>query len=99
MSRRLLQPDEITRRHAAVPQWRVDEASLSRTVTLPSFPEAVEFINQVADLAEQANHHPDIDLRYRKVTLVLTTHSAGGLTAADFDLAERIDNLEALTER
>lgn len=98
MSRRLLQPDEIARRHTAVPQWRVGEAKLTRTVTLPSFPDAVEFINQVAELAERADHHPDIDLRFRKVTLVLSSHSAGGLTAADFDLAEHIDGLEALSD-
>lgn len=98
MPRRLLQSDEVARRHSAVPLWRVGEKSLTRTVVLPSFPDAVELINEVAQLAERADHHPDIDLRYRTVTLVLSTHSAGGLTAADFDLAELIDGLDALSD-
>jgi 4a-hydroxytetrahydrobiopterin dehydratase len=51
---------------------------------------SLAFVNQVGALAEAANHHPDVDIRYSKVTLVLTTHDAGGLTANDFDLAEKI---------
>ena len=53
----------------------------------------MEFVNEVAALAEEANHHPDIDIRWNKVTLVLTTHSEGGLTQNDFDLAKKIDAL------
>lgn len=98
MSRRLLHSDEIAHRHSAVPLWRVGEKSLTRAFKLPSFPDAIEFINDVAELAERADHHPDIDLRYRTVTLGLTTHSAGGLTAADFELAELIDGLDTTAE-
>ena len=54
---------------------------------------AIAFVTQVGFLAEAANHHPDIDIRWRKVTLVLTTHDAGGLSAKDFDLAAQIDEI------
>jgi len=94
MPQRLLAPDEIARRHSDVPGWHVAEKSLTLTSTFPSFPDAVDFVNEVARLAEQANHHPDIELRYRTVKLSLTTHSAGGLTAADFTLARHIDELQ-----
>lgn len=94
MPHRLLKPDEISRRHSDVPNWRATDKTLALSITLPSFPEAINFVNKVAHLAEQANHHPDIDIRHRTVKLVLTTHSAGGLTDADFSLAEFIDKLQ-----
>ena len=94
MPQRLLQPDEIARRHTDVPGWRLGPKTLSLTVALPSFPDAIDFVNEVARLAEVADHHPDIDIRHRTVTLVLTTHSAGGLTEADFALANHIDELQ-----
>jgi 4a-hydroxytetrahydrobiopterin dehydratase len=62
-------------------------------VESPSFPEAVELVRKVAEAAEAANHHPDIDIRWRKVTYTLSTHSAGGLTQLDLDLAAQIDSL------
>jgi 4a-hydroxytetrahydrobiopterin dehydratase len=58
------------------------------------FKEAIGFVYRVAELAEKANHHPDIEIRFRRVRLFLTTHDAGGLTARDFDLAEHVDALE-----
>ena len=64
-----------------------------RTFTLGNFVEAVEFVNEVTEIAEEANHHPDVDIRWNKVTLRLSTHSKGGLTRADFDLAARVDGL------
>jgi 4a-hydroxytetrahydrobiopterin dehydratase len=64
-----------------------------RTFTLGNFVEAVEFVNEVTEIAEEANHHPDVDIRWNKVTLRLSTHSKGGLTRADFDLATRVDGL------
>jgi 4a-hydroxytetrahydrobiopterin dehydratase len=60
-------------------------------VELASFPQAIEVVNRVADLAEAADHHPDIDIRWRTLTFRLSTHSAGGLTEKDFDLASQID--------
>jgi len=73
--------------------WIEKDGALERTVELPSFPAAIEFVNQVAALAEEANHHPDIAVAYKKVTLRWTTHSAGGITDRDRELAERTDAL------
>jgi 4a-hydroxytetrahydrobiopterin dehydratase len=65
------------------PAWRHENGSLLRDFDFASFPEAIEFVNRVARVAERHNHHPDIDVRYRRVTLRLTTHDAGGLTSRD----------------
>lgn len=73
--------------------WTVEGETLRRTFVLGDFTEAMGFVTRVAILAEKANHHPDIDIRWNKVTLVLTTHDAGGLTDNDVDLAEKIDRL------
>ena len=73
--------------------WIDSQGALERTFELPSFPEAIAFVNRVAEVAEEANHHPDIDIRYNKVTLTLSTHDQGGLTSKDFDLAKKIDQL------
>ncbi|WP_068278150.1 4a-hydroxytetrahydrobiopterin dehydratase [Aldersonia kunmingensis] len=89
----LLTDAELNTELAELPDWLREGDSISRTIELPSFPEAIEFVRRVADAAEQANHHPDIDIRWRKVTLVLSTHSAGGLTANDVSLARQIDLL------
>lgn len=62
-----------------------------RTYELASFPAVIAFVGRVAELAEAADHHPGLDIRYRRLRVTLTTHSAGGLTALDFDLAARID--------
>ena len=69
------------------------EGALERTYELPSFAEAIAFVNRVAELAETENHHPDIAVSYRKVTLRWTTHSAGGITDRDRELAARSDAL------
>jgi 4a-hydroxytetrahydrobiopterin dehydratase len=66
---------------------------LTRTFVFKDFLASLAFVNQVAGLAEKAGHHPDIDIRYNKVRLGLVTHSAGGLTAKDFDLAAAINKL------
>jgi 4a-hydroxytetrahydrobiopterin dehydratase len=89
----LLSETQISERLARLDGWARDGAAIRRTIELPSFAAAIAFVSRVADLAEAADHHPDIDIRYRRVTLVLATHSAGGLTARDFDLAARIDAL------
>ncbi|WP_019633268.1 4a-hydroxytetrahydrobiopterin dehydratase [Actinomadura atramentaria] len=75
--------------------WERSGGVIRRTVTAPSFPTAVALVDEVARAAENAGHHPDIDIRYRSVTFALSTHDAGGLTAKDFDLAERVDQLAA----
>jgi 4a-hydroxytetrahydrobiopterin dehydratase len=89
----LLTDAELQTELAELPDWSRQGDSISRTIELPSFPEAIEFVGRVAEAAEAANHHPDIDIRWRKVTLVLSTHSAGGLTEADVSLARQIDLL------
>jgi 4a-hydroxytetrahydrobiopterin dehydratase len=77
------------------PNWIEVDGALERTFELPSFREAIGFVNRVADLAEAENHHPDIAVSYRKVTLRWTTHSAGGITDRDRELAERTDEVAA----
>jgi 4a-hydroxytetrahydrobiopterin dehydratase len=76
-----------------VADWIESGGALEKTVELPSFPDAIAFVSRVADLAEAENHHPDISISYRKVTLRWTTHSAGGITDRDRDLARRTDEL------
>jgi 4a-hydroxytetrahydrobiopterin dehydratase len=77
----------------AVPDWKKTGATITRTFGFKDFPTAIRFVNAVARLAEKAGHHPDIDIRWNKVTLTLTTHSEGGLTEKDFKLARRVDRL------
>jgi len=76
-----------------IPYWKRKAAIISRTFQFKDFPAAIKFVDAVAGLAEQAWHHPDIDIRWNKVTLTLTTHDAGGLTQKDFDLARQFDQL------
>lgn len=76
---------------SALPQWKRDGQVISRTYEFTDFVAAMKFVNTVANLAEQAQHHPDVDIRWNKVTLALTTHDAGGLTEADFALAQQCD--------
>lgn len=77
----------------SAPCWTGDGASISRTVALPSFRLALEAVLAVGEVAERENHHPDIDIRYRTLTFVLTTHDQGGLTASDFSVARQIDGI------
>ena len=93
---RLLSESEVTARLAELPDWTradADEPSITATYELADFAAALAFVNAVGAAAEERNHHPDIDIRWNTVTLVLSTHSAGGLTAADFDLATTISGL------
>ncbi len=88
----LLSADELTEALAALPDWAGDTSALTRTVQAPSFPAAIDLVRRVADVAEEMNHHPDIDIRWRNVTFTLATHVSGGVTALDVDLAGRIDD-------
>jgi 4a-hydroxytetrahydrobiopterin dehydratase len=76
-----------------VSEWADSYGALERTFEFPSFPDAIAFVNRVADLAESENHHPDIAVSYRKVTLRWTTHSEGGITERDRELAQETDAL------
>jgi 4a-hydroxytetrahydrobiopterin dehydratase len=78
---------------SSLPAWKKKAQTITRTYQFKDFPAAIRFANAVARLAEKAWHHPDIDIRWNKVTLALTTHDAGGLTKKDFDLARRFDRL------
>jgi len=75
------------------PEWDLEDGVISRTVEFDSFSDVIDFINDVAEIAEEAQHHPDIDIRYTRVVLALTTHDKGGLTSSDFEMAGRIDTL------
>jgi 4a-hydroxytetrahydrobiopterin dehydratase len=88
-----LSPDEITAALRELPRWSGDGDGLRRTVELPSFRDAVAAIVAIADIAEEMDHHPDVDLRWRTLHLALVTHSAGGVTGNDTELARRIDAL------
>ena len=77
----------------SVPDWKKKGSTITRTFQFKDFPMAIKFVNAVAKLAEKAWHHPDIDIRWNKVTLTLTTHDAGGLTEKDFKLATQFDRL------
>jgi 4a-hydroxytetrahydrobiopterin dehydratase len=87
----LLTSDELTSALDHLPSWRHDDNTIVRTVELASFPQAIQVVNRVAEIAENDDHHPDIDIRWRTLTFVLSTHSAGGLTAKDTALATEID--------
>ena len=91
----LLSDAEIEGHLATVGEWRRHEHdSIVRELRFADFAGAIAFVNRVAELAEQANHHPDILVHgWNRVRLTLSTHSEGGLTAADFELAARIDQL------
>jgi 4a-hydroxytetrahydrobiopterin dehydratase len=79
--------DEINAKLASLPGWSLERGELVRQFQFPDFLGSIAFVNGVAKLAEAAGHHPDIDIRYNKVHLALTTHDAGGITQKDFDLA------------
>jgi 4a-hydroxytetrahydrobiopterin dehydratase len=91
----LLEPEAVQTLMQEVPEWKLEENSSSRAFKFASFPLAIAFVNKVAEEAERANHHPDIDIRWRTVKLLLSSHSAGGLTSADFTLATKLDQIFA----
>lgn len=77
----------------AVPDWSRKGGVIRREFEFSDFKDAIRFVGRVAKVAERAGHHPDIDVRWNRVSLALTTHDAGGLTMADFELAHRVDAL------
>jgi len=89
----LLTDDQVTEALGRRPQWQLDGSALVRTVELDSFPMAIQAVNRVAEIAENDNHHPDIDIRWRTLVFRLSTHSAGGITALDVMLAGEIDGV------
>ena len=93
-----LETQEIERRLSDFPEWSLAGGRLQRTFSFGDFPAAMDFVNRVADLAEELQHHPDIMIRYNKVTLTLETHDAGGLTEGDFAFARSTDEMVATKE-
>jgi 4a-hydroxytetrahydrobiopterin dehydratase len=89
----LLTDEQVAERLSGVPGWARDGDSIVHVETLKDFSAAMLYVAAVAYLAEAANHHPDISIEWSKVTLTLSTHSAGGLTGNDFALAGRINSL------
>ena len=88
-----LSESEVQSKLTTVPGWTLDNGEITRTFKLGSFPAALVFVGAVGHLAESANHHPDILIRYKNVKLSLVTHDSGGLTDKDFALATRINGL------
>ena len=86
-----LDQDQIQHRLRSIQGWSLANNSIQKTFSFQTFASAIDFVNRVARLADAADHHPDIDIRYTRVTLTLSTHSAGGLTNRDFDLAAEIE--------
>lgn len=90
----LLTQVQIEERLRRLGAWTLEDRSVRREFRFAGFGPALGFVNRVGALAEAMDHHPDVTILYDKVILTLSTHSAGGLTEKDFDLAERIDRLE-----
>ena len=88
-----LSPEDVTAALNDLPLWSGGTDGIERTIRLPSFRAAVEAIGLIADVAEEMDHHPDIDLRWTKIRVAVVTHSAGGLTELDLALARRVDAL------
>ncbi|WP_280233271.1 4a-hydroxytetrahydrobiopterin dehydratase [Nocardia cyriacigeorgica] len=91
----LLSDTEISEALASLPEWSRSGDSISRTIKAATFPAGIELVRRVAVAAEAADHHPDIDIRWRNVSFTLSTHSEGGLTARDVAMAQEIDRLAA----
>jgi 4a-hydroxytetrahydrobiopterin dehydratase len=90
-----LRDDQLQAALQSLHGWQVQDGELVRSVSFSTFPDGIAFVNRVADLAETAEHHPDIDIRYVTVTLRLSTHSEGGITSKDVALARQVDALLA----
>jgi 4a-hydroxytetrahydrobiopterin dehydratase len=88
-----LSADQVATLLKTLPAWQIEAGELVRTFQFKDFVGSLAFVNRVGELAEQAGHHPDIDIRYNKVRLALITHDAGGLTNKDFDLAAQASKL------
>jgi 4a-hydroxytetrahydrobiopterin dehydratase len=86
---------DVDRSLAGLPAWSRDGDEIKASFELPSFPDAIAFVVRIGFLAEKANHHPDLDIRWRTVHVALTTHDQGGITDKDFELARAIDGARA----
>jgi 4a-hydroxytetrahydrobiopterin dehydratase len=89
----LIKASDAKVRLKKIPEWELEKKHIERTFEFDDFADAIDFVNAIAEVAEDEEHHPDIEIHYNKVRLILSTHSKGGLTELDFALAERIDTL------
>ena len=89
----VLSPEIVQEKLRSLPQWKLEGKEIVRHFEFPDFVAAMAFVNQVAEKAEKAGHHPDIDIRYNKVRLGLVSHDKGGLTERDMKMALAIDSL------
>jgi len=87
----LLSDIEIQRELGTLPGWGRRGASLVKTFNFPTFPMGIDWVRRIADVAESMNHHPDIDIRYTRITVTLSTHDSGGITGKDLALARAIE--------
>ena len=88
-----LNKEQIESALQGLESWVYQDGALTRTFRFADFVHAVDFVEHLAEVAEERQHHPDIDIRYNKVTLRLSTHSAGGVTQHDVELAEAVEHL------
>lgn len=93
MERRILTAEELTRAIGDLDEWTVDMNKIKKRVEFPDFARALEFVNQVGELAEAADHHPDITFGWGYTEIALTTHDRGGVTDVDLALAAKIDRI------
>jgi 4a-hydroxytetrahydrobiopterin dehydratase len=96
MAAPVLSDIEIQRALGQLPGWSRRAQVISKTYVMPTFPAGISFVARIADAAEAAQHHPDIDIRYTKVSIALSTHDSGGLTQKDIALALEIERLSAV---
>jgi 4a-hydroxytetrahydrobiopterin dehydratase len=89
----ILSPEKVREGLRSLPDWKVEGKEIVRHYEFPDFAAAMVFVNQVAEKAEKAGHHPDIDIRYNKVRLALVSHDQGGLTQRDMKMAQALETL------
>jgi 4a-hydroxytetrahydrobiopterin dehydratase len=89
----VLTDSEIQKALGSLPGWKKNGTAIQRVFEFPDFKAAMQFVNKIADAAEQVNHHPDIDIRYNKVTMALVSHDSGGVTPRDVRMAEKINQI------
>jgi 4a-hydroxytetrahydrobiopterin dehydratase len=89
----LLEEEDLSAALKKCPEWEYEDQAITRTVEFEEFMDAIDFVNDLAEIAEEAQHHPEITIRHTKVTLLLTTHDVNGVTELDIELAQRVDNL------
>ncbi len=90
----VLSREEAAQRMASLENWQLENSVIKKEIKFKEFMDSIAFVDRVATLVEMADHHPDILIRYNRVQLTLSTHSAGGLTEKDFQLAAEIDRLK-----